>query len=113
MADNGNPPAYHYRQGLEPIIAAGLLQPLGSTLLIRAILAQDSYSALAHVDYKASDAECHEVLAVGPDVKDVKPGQHVFCRSTAADRIANNLSCRFWLVDRADLRAVWDPPRLG
>jgi hypothetical protein len=91
MADNGNPPAYHYRQGLEPVIAAGLLQPLGSTLLVRAILSQDSYKGLAHVDDRASDAECHEVLAVGPDVKDVKPGQQIELPKTAIYDQGNSL----------------------
>lgn len=118
MADESTAGTYGYREGLEPVIQAGALRPFGRTLLVRAVLAQDSYTSLQHVAYKATDAECHEIVAVGAEVakwcKDhgeqtPEPGMHAYLRSTAADRISSDPAGRFWLVDVEDIKAVWLP----
>lgn len=103
---------YRYTDGIEPIIIAGKFRVRGNRVLLRAILATDGSEMARGVAYKTIDAECHEVIAVGPDVPDIKVGQHVYCRSAAADRIRNDETSRFWLIDERDIGAVWDPASL-
>jgi hypothetical protein len=109
MDNPSSPATYSYRKGLEPIIEAGKFKVRGRRVLLRAILASDSSSLTVGVPYSVVDAECHAVVACGPEVSDIKPGQHVYCRSTAADRIRNDETSRYWLIDEQDVGAVWDP----
>lgn len=102
-------PAARFREGLEALAEAGDIEPLGSTLLVRAILRQDAYSLAQGIAYRASDAEAHLVEKVGPLVRGIEPGVFVVCRSVAADRISSDEKCRWWLVDVADVKAVIRP----
>lgn len=104
---------YRYTDGIEPIIHAGKFRVRGNRVLLRAILATDASALSRGVAYKTIDAECHEVIGVGPDVSDIAVGQHVYCRSAAADRIRNDETSRFWLIDERDIGAVWDPVTLS
>lgn len=103
---------YDYRCGVQPLCEVGAVRPLGKRVLLRAILSADNYNGpLWMPPMQSTDADCFEVVAVGPDAGDVvKPGQHVEVRSTAADRVdAKKLTGRFWNVSIEDVTAVWDP----
>lgn len=116
------PPArYQYEDGtlLEPIFD-GTFKPFDTQLLVRAILLEDAnkYAAItAGVPFKATEAVCHEIVAMGggvhrtcrekglPEEEWPQIGKHAFIRSTAGDRMAvHDLTCRFFLIDVADFK---------
>lgn len=115
---------YDYSAGTDPVVEVGAMRAFGTRVLCRAILTNDGYRGPLHlVTYNSTDAECFEVLSVGGGVAGwceshgesaPRPGQHLDCRSTAADRVAQkDPTGRFWLVPIEDVTAVWDPVPLS
>lgn len=111
---------YAYQQGPEIVAKLGRMMPFGDRVLVRAIMAEDSYRGPLYTGrYNSTDAAAFEIveasaMAVAYAEKNGLPalsvGRHCDIRSVAADRVEpKNPSGRFWLVRVEDIAAVWDP----
>jgi hypothetical protein len=111
---------YDYRAGTDVVVEMGAMRAFGRRILVRSIFGTDAYRGKLHVvQHNSTDADCFQVLHVGLGVAkwceeqgEIAPkvGQHIDCRSTAADRVAQkDPTGRYWLVPVEDVTGVWDP----
>src|SRR5688500_13090636 len=79
---SGNP----YRDGVEWLMAAGVGSPTEGRVLLMAILATGRSVRAGGINRATLNAACHEVVGLGPEVKDKSLlGRHVIPLSAAAD----------------------------
>jgi len=104
---SGNP----YRDGVEWLMAAGVGSPTEDRVLLKAILATDRSVLAEGINRDTLNAACHEVVGLGPEVKDKSLlGKHVIHLSAAADAADHlNPNARYLFVRERHISYSWDP----
>lgn len=98
-----------YKNGVEWLCAARVVQPTEDRVLLRAIMRHDG-SDLAIAGTDTLQAVCHEVVSIGPDARGVEVGDHVIHISAAADAADFlNKDARYLFVRAKHIVCRWKP----